>query len=123
MGGIKEWNIIKRILGYCPYCIIGKQVVNKVSSNKVVRKKSEQNAHSEKRLIEGMKTGRNIALIGVFCPIFWLSLFMGESVSVLLFNAVHSSLFIFLGGTYFLINFIKFRKHQFLKVKQNDAIC
>lgn len=117
MNGVKGWNKVKRVLGYCPYCIVGKQVADKVSSKKTAEKKSESVDNSEKRLIERMRTGRNVALIGVFCPIFWVSLFMGASGSVLLLNAIHSSIFIGIGITYSLINFIILRKLRLIKVK------
>ncbi|MDA8226376.1 MAG: hypothetical protein M0T74_01490 [Desulfitobacterium hafniense] len=103
-------NLVKRIIGYCPYCIVGKQVTSKISGIKQVVKKSNPPDDNEKRLIGKMKTGRNIALIGVFCPIFWSALFMGASGSILLLNAIHSGIFICIGGAYFFLNFITLRR-------------
>ncbi len=37
-----------------------------------------------------VQAGRNIALLGFFCPLFWMALFSGERGSVLALHAVHS---------------------------------
>lgn len=44
-----------------------------------------------------MAMGRNIALIGLFCPIFWVSLFSGASAATIRVNAIHSGCVILLG--------------------------
>ena len=44
-----------------------------------------------------MKTGRMIALIGTFCPLFWIALFTGQSTGAVLFNFCHSMLFVVIG--------------------------
>jgi Na+/melibiose symporter-like transporter len=44
-----------------------------------------------------MKTGKIIALIGLFCPLFWIALFSGQSAGAVLFNFCHSMLFVILG--------------------------
>lgn len=46
---------------------------------------------------EQTKAGRNIALIGLFCPFFWYALFTGASKSELTFHAIHSSIVILIG--------------------------
>lgn len=103
--------------------MVGKHVASKVTGNTPLAKKSDPPNDDEKHLIGGIKTGRNIALVGVFCPIFWLSLFTGASGSVLLFDAIHSSIVIFIGGAYSFINFIMLRRLRLkLKVKQYDAM-
>lgn len=43
------------------------------------------------------RTGRNIALLGIFCPIFWYALFTGASTSELIFHATHSSIVFLIG--------------------------
>ncbi len=48
-----------------------------------------------------MKSGKMILIVGVFCPLFWISLFSGQSISVILFNFTHSALYIAIG--YYLI--------------------
>lgn len=44
-----------------------------------------------------MKTGKLIALIGIFCPLFWIALFSGQSTGAVLFNFCHSMLFVVFG--------------------------
>lgn len=51
----------------------------------------------ERVLRSRIKMGRNIALIGFFCPIFWVSLFAGMNRSVVMINAVHSGAVILIG--------------------------
>ncbi|HML31985.1 hypothetical protein [Sporomusa sphaeroides] len=51
----------------------------------------------ESELAARVKSGRNIALIGVFCPFFWFSLFFGAPLDVVYFNAVHSGIVIVIG--------------------------
>ncbi|MCB8816682.1 hypothetical protein [Desulfosporosinus shakirovi] len=116
----KIWNAIKDMLGYCPYCMAGKQVTSKISGKNQPTKPPSDN---EKRFLEGIRTGRNIALVGVFCPIFWTSLFMGAEKSVLLFNAAHSGIFICIGGALSLFNIIRLRRfRQEIEVKKNSAL-
>lgn len=43
------------------------------------------------------KAGRNIALLGIFCPFFWIALFNGASKSELAFHATHSGIVFFIG--------------------------
>ncbi|PMH44871.1 hypothetical protein BCU68_12060 [Vibrio sp. 10N.286.49.B3] len=43
------------------------------------------------------KTGRSIALLGIFCPFFWFALFTGASKGELAFHATHSSVVFFIG--------------------------
>lgn len=44
-----------------------------------------------------MKSGKMIALIGTFCPLFWIALFSGQSAGAVLFNFCHSMLFVLVG--------------------------
>ena len=43
------------------------------------------------------KIGRNIALLGLFCPFFWFALFSGADPSVITFHAYHSSIVFIIG--------------------------
>jgi len=55
----------------------------------------------DKELISGiqgqMKTGKMLALVGTFCPLFWIALFSGQSTGAVLFNFCHSMLFVVIG--------------------------
>lgn len=54
------------------------------------------------KMTEQVRTGRNIALLGLFCPFFWFALFSGASRSALLLHASHSGI-VFLAGVCILI--------------------
>ncbi len=43
------------------------------------------------------KAGRNIALLGIFCPFFWMALLSGERGAALAFHAVHSGVVCLIG--------------------------
>ena len=98
----KDTKISKRITGglgellaACPYTLVGK---------KLLGDKQDQPAgvpppaaHDEQRIFHKIRLGRNIALIGVFCPFFWISLLSGAPRNIVKFNAAHSGLVIFAG--------------------------
>lgn len=65
MSSIKRF--ISQIFMSCPYTMAGKKCVNAVTGKKEERKVSSCKAEEYKA---GIKLGRNIALIGFFCPIF-----------------------------------------------------
>lgn len=46
----------------------------------------------ERRLPDSAKPGVTIALLGLFCPFFWIALFTGASRAELTFHACHSGL-------------------------------
>lgn len=48
-------------------------------------------------LLSVIKSGKFILILGSFCPLFWISLFSGDSTSVVLFNLGHSVLYITIG--------------------------
>lgn len=43
------------------------------------------------------RAGRNIALLGIFCPFFWYALFTGASKAELTFHAMHSGVVFLIG--------------------------
>ncbi|WFB35431.1 hypothetical protein P3T73_14830 [Kiritimatiellota bacterium B12222] len=53
-------------------------------------------------LNEQMKAGRNIALLGIFCPFFWLALFSGADASTLMLHGSHSAI-VFLVGVILMV--------------------
>lgn len=48
-------------------------------------------------LTEQAKIGRNIALLGLFCPFFWLALLSNANPSTLAFHATHSGIVFLIG--------------------------
>ena len=105
MSSIKRF--ISQIFMSCPYTMAGKKCVNAVTGKKEERKVSSCKAEEYKA---GIKLGRNIALIGFFCPIFWGSVIMGAPASVILFNLTHSGIIIALGALIALQNYLKYRR-------------
>lgn len=53
------------------------------------------------------KAGRNIALLGFFCPFFWYSLFSGADKSTITFHAIHSGIVFLFGVVIMVISFIQ----------------
>jgi len=51
----------------------------------------------ERRLPDSIRQGALIALLGFFCPFFWLALLMGASKAELIFHATHSGVVFCLG--------------------------
>ncbi|OBT12171.1 hypothetical protein A9264_03275 [Vibrio sp. UCD-FRSSP16_10] len=43
------------------------------------------------------RAGRNIALLGLFCPFFWYALFTGANKAELTFHALHSGVVFLIG--------------------------
>ncbi|TCS35699.1 hypothetical protein [Reinekea marinisedimentorum] len=46
---------------------------------------------------EQARAGRNIALLGLFCPFFWYALLTGANKAELAFHATHSGVVIMIG--------------------------
>ncbi|GAB2648075.1 hypothetical protein GCM10026988_15120 [Vibrio panuliri] len=55
------------------------------------------------------RAGRNIALLGLFCPFFWYALFTGASKAELAFHATHSGVVFLIG---MVIMFVSMRKKK-----------
>ena len=58
---------------------------------------------------EQTRTGRTIALLGLFCPLFWYALFTGASKAELIFHAMHSGIVFLIG---IVIMFVSLRQKQ-----------
>jgi len=43
------------------------------------------------------RPGLLLFLLGLFCPFFWIGVFVGVSTEMMIFNAVHSGLFMLAG--------------------------
>ncbi len=91
----KASKCLTEIGASCPYTMLGKKAVQSArgKSDRIPRVSRER----ENELAARMKTGRNIALIGVFCPFFWYSLFSGAPADDVRFNAMHSGVVIIIG--------------------------
>lgn len=102
-------KIIKPILDACPYTMIGKKCIRVVGAKKNITKKPDKKII---RLQKGMKTGRNLSLIGVFCPFFWFALLTGMSKDFIILNAMHSSIVVAIGLIIVLFNYVAIRYHR-----------
>ena len=71
-------NIINFLFKACPYSFIGRKCFDAVKG----KTRSHTNKNLNDRILSfklGIKTGRNIILIGVFCPILWYSILSGAN--------------------------------------------
>ncbi|WP_417829927.1 hypothetical protein [Thalassospira sp.] len=68
-----------------------------------------QQSRKEGRLPETARTGAFIALLGLFCPIFWIAFFSGASKEELTFHAIHSAIVFCAGVVLFIIGLAKSR--------------
>lgn len=61
----------------------------------------------ERKLPNAARTGAYVALLGLFCPLFWIALFTGASKGELIFHAIHSGVVILIGVTMLLVGLAK----------------
>lgn len=79
----------------CPYTTLGKKTVGYVRGKK--QDGITPITGGENNMIMKIKMGRNIALIGFFCPFFWIAFFSGATGQTLYFNAIHSGVVMAIG--------------------------
>lgn len=48
-------------------------------------------------LLAQMNSGKGIAAIGALCPLFWISIFSGQSIWAIAFNFCHSMIYVVIG--------------------------
>lgn len=75
-------STVRALLSLCPYTHIWRAGMRAVS---------------ERKLPGSARTGAMVALLGLFCPFFWIALFTGASRGEMLFHATHSGVVIMLG--------------------------
>ena len=98
-------NLFKSIVAACPYSIIGKKCIG-VLNNKP---KPDNNSKNKTQAFKaGIKTGRNIALVGVFCPFLWYAILSGASKDFILLNVIHSGIIVVLGLVIITVNYVVF---------------
>ncbi|MFA6472639.1 MAG: hypothetical protein WCU00_11430 [Candidatus Latescibacterota bacterium] len=111
--------MIKKVIGFttelassCPYTGLVKKILFR-SSPKEKNPQRKKTLPVEERIKirkTNMRAGIFVMLIGVLCPVFWISLFSGASGEILLADFLHSSLFILGGFVFFLINKVKMNR-------------
>lgn len=77
----------KSLLNLCPYTHLWRAI---------------KQAVADRKLPASARTGASIALLGLFCPFFWIALFTGASRGELVFHATHSGA-VFLVGVILLL--------------------
>jgi hypothetical protein len=88
------------LISYCPYTMLAKKILRFLRGE--TGTPPDQLTNREINLKSNIKIGYGIMLVGIFCPIFWLSLLAGARGDELMFNAIHSFL-VFLFGLGFAI--------------------
>jgi ABC-type arginine transport system permease subunit len=67
---------------------------------------------TERKLSVTAKKGALIALIGLFCPLFWTALFMGASKKELIFHGTHSAIIFLTGLVLMVAGMVKDRQKE-----------
>lgn len=108
-------DFIKSMIKACPYTLAGKKCIAVIKGKKPT---VQENDNKILRLKRGMKTGRNISLVGIFCPFFWYSLLTGINTSFIVLNAIHSALVILFGLLIILVNYLLLINYKRKAVQQ-----
>ncbi|MFB9055303.1 hypothetical protein ACFFU9_00965 [Mariniflexile ostreae] len=108
-------HFFKSIVRACPYSLIGRKCMDVVHGKPKTTKKSSDKIQALKK---GVKTGRNISLVGVFCPFFWYAILSGASKDFIIFNAIHSGIVVGLGLVVLSVNYLAL--YAYTKPKENN---
>jgi len=90
---------LKTLIASCPYVFVGRKAFGYIR-NDPAKAKSVPDTDRERDILTRIKIGKAIALIGFFCPLFWITLFSGNRGPELYFNAAHSGVVILVGLGY-----------------------
>jgi len=93
-------GVFGNLISYCPYTMLAKKILRFLRGETGTPPGEVTNR--EIHLKSSIRIGYGIMLVGIFCPIFWLSLLAGARGDELMFNAIHSFL-VFLFGLGFAI--------------------
>ncbi|WP_157757613.1 hypothetical protein [Pseudalgibacter alginicilyticus] len=96
-------KFFKSVVQACPYSLVGKKCMDAVKGKPSVNK----NSNNKTQLFQkGIKTGRNISLVGVFCPFLWFSILSGATKDFIILNLIHSGIIVGIGLVIMGINYI-----------------
>ena len=90
---MKKMSVFRRLLNICPYTHLWDVIKT------AVREREFPNSAA--------KQGAIVMLLGICCPLFWVSLFRGASAAELRFNAIHSGIVALLGLVIMIAGFLK----------------
>ncbi|MFX4263481.1 hypothetical protein ACOBQJ_14950 [Pelotomaculum propionicicum] len=108
-------NLISSFGSSCPYTMLFKKAIRLLRGEPVIDK--ARLSDRERDLLFRIKLGQSIVLVGLFCPIFWISFFSGARGEVLYYNAFHSGLVILFGLGFIL----KYRIHLDKERSKNNV--
>jgi|GEM_PF-3104700 len=108
------WRSFLSIFSYCPYTMLGKKIIWSLQGKK--KQSSEPLKNRETYLKSKNTFGLGIILIGVFCPIFWISLVTGVEGEELIRSGINSLLVVLFGIFYIAYHHLYIRKQ--MKMKQ-----
>jgi len=93
----------KSLVQACPYSLVGKKCIGILKD-----KPSTIKSLKIKTLLfkTGIKTGRNISLVGLFCPFLWYSILSGASKDFIIMNVIHSGIIVSLGLVILSVNYV-----------------
>lgn len=102
------YRFICYLISCCPYSMLGKKVLRFLRNE--TGTPVEKLTNREIQLKSKIKIGYGIMLVGIFCPIFWISFLSGARGNELMFNAVHSFLVVIFGLGFVIIYRIQLGK-------------
>ncbi|MDE3743136.1 hypothetical protein [Maribacter polysaccharolyticus] len=95
-------NFFKSLIKACPYSLVGKKCIGVVKGKPSTHEKSKNKALLFKA---GIRTGRNISLVGVFCPFLWYAILSGSGMDFIILNLIHSGIIVLIGLVVLGINY------------------
>ena len=101
------------IFSYCPYTMLGKTIIRFLRREKNLP--LEPLTSNERYLKSKTTFGVGIILIGIFCPIFWISVFTGAQGDELIRSGINSLLVVLFG-----IGYIGYYRVQAKKKKARE---
>lgn len=99
-----------QLLSCCPFTMLGKRIIRIVGRELVTPEHPLNNR--EHYLLGKIRIGYGIILIGVVCPVFWLSFFSGARGIDLAFKAGTSLLVILFGVLYTVMHWLQLHKER-----------
>lgn len=112
---IRPKNAIFSIFTYCPYTMIVTKIIRLIQGKSF----SSPSPYTNQELLLKSKTqfGLGIIAIGVFCPVFWISLLTGSPKEELMMSTCSSLAMVLFG-----ILYIIFYRHQWKKENRDKSI-
>nr|WP_319537454.1 hypothetical protein [uncultured Methanospirillum sp.] len=101
------------IFSYCPYTMLGKKILRILRGENDLP--HEPLTGNERYLKSKTTFGVGIILIGIFCPIFWISVFTGAQGTELFMSGINSLLVVLFGIFYIWYSRVQSRKKMALE--------